>query len=172
MVCESRPFLLRSENLTFANGFRGYNRDMGVPYEILEHPADVGFLAYGATLAELFENSALAMSSLACAPEKIKERLQRQINARGSDIESLLYAWLAEVLAIADSEQLVFRSVSVLELNEPSGRVAGEVRGVAHGERFDRERHAAGTYIKAVTLHQFQVERSGKGFRARVFLDL
>jgi SHS2 domain-containing protein len=145
---------------------------MGVPYEILEHPADVGFLAYGATLAELFENSPLAMCSLACAAEKIEERLQRQINARGSDIESLLYAWLAEVLAIADGDQLVFRRVCVSDLREPSGGVAGEVRGVAHGERFDRERHTAGTYVKAVTLHQFQIERSGKGFRARVFLDL
>ena len=145
---------------------------MGVPYEIVEHPADVGFLAYGATLAEMFENSALAMCSLACAPEKIEERLQRQISVQGPDIESLLYAWLAELLAIADSEQLVFRSVDVSEVKEPSDSATGEVRGVAHGEKFDRERHAAGTYIKAVTLHQFKVEPTTGGFRAQVFLDL
>lgn len=158
--------------MTFPNGFRGYNRVVGVPYEILEHPADVGFLAYGVTLVELFENSALAMCSLACPPEKIEERLQRQVSVTGSDIETLLYAWLAEALAIADGEQLILRRVSVSELKEPSGSATGEVRGVAHGERFDRERHAAGTYIKAVTLHQFQVERTVEGFRARVFLDL
>lgn len=158
--------------MTVQDRFRGYNRVVGAPYEILEHPADVGFLAYGGTLAELFENSALAMCSLACAAEKIEERLQRQVVARASDIESLLYAWLAEVLAIADGEQLVFRRVCVSELKEPSGNAAGEASGVAHGERFDRERHAAGTYIKAVTLHQFQVERTVKGFRAQVFLDL
>jgi SHS2 domain-containing protein len=145
---------------------------MGAPFEVIEHPADVGFLAYGATLVELFENSALAMCSLACAPEKIEERLQRQVSVTGSDIESLLYAWLAEVLAIADGEQLILHRVSVSELKEPSNSVAGEVRGIAHGERFDRERHAAGTYIKAVTLHQFQVERTAEGFLARVFLDL
>jgi SHS2 domain-containing protein len=46
------------------------------------------------------------------------------------------------------------------------------VRGTALGEKFDRERHAAGTYIKAVTLHQFAVERTSEGLRARVFLDL
>lgn len=145
---------------------------MGAPYEILEHPADVGFLAYGTTLAELFENSALAMCSLACPPEKIEEQLQRQISVTGSDIESLLYAWLAEALAVGDSEQLVFRRVSVSELKEPSASVTGEVRGVAHGEKFDRERHAAGTYVKAVTLHQFKIERTTEGFCARVFLDL
>jgi len=169
---ESRLGPLHSDIVAFPRSLRGYNRVVEVPYEILEHPADVGFLAYGATLAELFENAALAMCSLACAPEKIEERMQRKIIARGRDIESLLYAWLAEVLAIADGEQLVFHRVSVSELKEPSDSVAGEARGVAYGERFDHERHAAGTYIKAVTLHQFKVERAAKGFQARVYLDL
>jgi SHS2 domain-containing protein len=141
-------------------------------YEILEHPADVGFLAYGRTLAELFENAALAMCSLACAREKIEEHTQREILSRGADVESLLYAWLAEILAIADAEQFVFRRVVISEMREPQAGKPGEVRGVAYGEKFDRERHAAGTYIKAVTLHQFLVERTPDGFRARVFLDL
>ncbi|HXZ10830.1 MAG TPA: archease [Candidatus Sulfotelmatobacter sp.] len=147
-------------------------RVVNAKYEILEHPADVGFLAYGATLKELFENAALALCSLACEPEKIEERLEREICVRGADIESLLFAWLAEILAIADGEQLVLRRVSATELRKPPPGVAGMARGIAYGEKFDRERHAAGTYIKAVTLHQFAVERTPQGFRARVFLDL
>lgn len=143
-----------------------------VPFEILEHPADVGFLAYGDTLVELFENAALAMCSLACAPEKIEKRERREITASGLGIESLLYAWLTEILAVADAEQLVFCSVKIAELREPYGEIAGEVRGAVHGEKFSRERHAAGTYIKAVTLHQFAVERVPGGHRSRVFLDL
>jgi SHS2 domain-containing protein len=143
-----------------------------VPYEILEHPADVGFLAYGRTLAELFENAALAMCSLACAPEKIEEKLDREITAGGADLDSLLYAWLAEILALADAEQLVFRRGKVIFLREPAPAEPGEVRGMAYGESFDRSRHAAGTYIKAVTLHQFAVELTPNGYRARVFLDL
>ena len=142
------------------------------PYEIIEHPADVGFIAYGRTLSELFENAGLAMCSLACALEKIEERVERRIVARGRDAESLLYAWLAEILAVADGEQLVFRRVTTLHIREPRDGVAGEAHGIAHGEAFDRERHAAGTYIKAVTLHQFAIERAPQGFRARVFLDL
>ena len=141
-------------------------------FEIIEHPADVGFFAYGDTLPALFENAALAMCSLACAPERIEVRANREIVASGADLESLLYAWLAEILAIADADQLVFRRVEVTHLRVPQPRVPGEVRGIAHGEAFDRERHAAGTYIKAVTLHQFTVERTQQGYRARVFLDL
>ena len=141
-------------------------------FEIIEHPADVGFLAYGSTLAELFENAALAMCSLVCAPGKIEERTRREARARGADLESLLYGWLAEILGIADADQLVFRRVEIKVLREPQDSTAGEVRGIAYGEPFDRERHAAGTYIKAVTLHQFLVERTTNGYRARVFLDL
>ena len=143
-----------------------------IAHEIIEHPADVGFLAYGRTLAELVENAALAMCSLTCAPDKIEETTRREIVVRGADLESLLYAWLAEILGIADAEQLVFRRVAISQIKEPQGSAPGEARGIAYGEVFDRERHAAGTYIKAVTLHQFIVERPPDGFRARVFLDL
>jgi SHS2 domain-containing protein len=145
---------------------------VSVPYEILEHPADVGFLAYGRTLAELFENAALALCRLACAPGKIEERLESEIAAQAADPESLLYAWLAEILAVADAEQLVFRRAKVTSLRAPVSGKPGEVRGILYGEKFDRARHAAGTYIKAVTLHQFALEQTAEGFRARVYLDL
>ncbi len=139
---------------------------MRVPFEVIEHPADVGFLAYGDTLADLFANAALAMFSLACALERIEERQKREVEASGTDTESLLYAWLAELLAVADAEQLVFRRVEVTEL------APGRVRGVAYGEKFDKTRHRAGTYIKAVTYHQLRVEQTPEGWRAQVYLDV
>ena len=145
---------------------------VNMPFEILEHPADVGFLAYGETLEKLFENAALALCSIACAQEKIEELEARDICASGADVESLLYSWLTEILAVADAEQLVFRRATISELREPQSGTPGMARGIARGEKFDRDHHAAGTYVKAVTLHQFAVEPTGGGFRARVYLDL
>jgi|SRR5882724_6322972 len=139
---------------------------MARAFEILEHPADVGFLAYGAALKELFANSALAMISLACEVEGVRELEQRKIEASGEDVESLLYAWLAEVLAVMDAERLVLRRAAVTFLDE------GRVRGILYGEPIDRARHRTGVAIKAVTLHQFAVENVDDGWRARVFLDL
>ncbi|HJY87259.1 MAG TPA: archease, partial [Candidatus Acidoferrales bacterium] len=103
---------------------------MPAPFEFLDHPADVGFLACGRTLEELFANAALAMFSLACELDGIEERLRREIEATGADTEALLYAWLAELLAVADAEQLFFRRAEVTAL------VPGSVRGVAYGEKF------------------------------------
>ncbi|HLW97490.1 MAG TPA: archease [Candidatus Acidoferrales bacterium] len=139
---------------------------MARPFEILEHPADVGFLAYGSTLEEMFANAALAMITLACDSETVRETEQRKIEATGEDAESLLFAWLAEILAVMDAERLVLRRVVVEFLDE------GRVRGVAHGEKMDRERHRMGVAIKAVTFHQLAVENIEDGWRARVFLDL
>lgn len=139
-------------------------------FEILEHPADVGFLAYGATLEELFVNSALAMISIGGDLESVRESERRDIEVAGENAESLLYGWLAEILAVMDAERLALRRAEVTELVTKAG--GGRVRGVVYGEPFDRVRHAAGVAIKAVTYHQFAIERTADGWRARVFLDL
>jgi SHS2 domain-containing protein len=136
------------------------------PFEIIEHPADVGFIAYGLTPEELFANAALAMCSLACDVSGIDERERREIEVTGSDRESLLFAWLAEILAISDAEQMFFRRAEVTELTDVS------IRGAVYGEHFDAARHRAGTYIKAVTFHQMRVERAPGGWRAQVYLDV
>ena len=139
---------------------------MRPPFEIIEHPADVGFLAYGSTLEELFANAALAMMSLGYELDAIEERQRREISAEGRDTEELLFEWLSDILAISDAEKLVFRRFEIAELG------AGRIRGAAWGEKFDRARHRAGTYIKAVTYHQLRVEKKDDGWTAQTYLDV
>ncbi len=136
------------------------------PFEILEHPADIGFRAFGKTCEELFENAALALFHLTCGMSAVEERESREITATGKDLETLLYAWLAELLAVAETDRVVFRRVDVTALGEES------VRGTAYGEAYDPVRHEMGTNIKAITFHQFKLEQSPEGWSARVFVDL
>jgi SHS2 domain-containing protein len=137
-----------------------------VPFEILEHPADVGFLAHGRTFEELFANAALAMMSLGWELDAVGEVERREIQAEGEDIESLLFDWLSAILAMADAERLILKRFAVNEFSPQ------HLRGTAWGEAFDKSRHRARTYIKAVTLHQFEVRKSNRGWTARVFLDV
>lgn len=139
---------------------------MPPPFEILEHPADVGFRAFGRTREELYEHAALALFSLSCDLATIVEGESREIEVTGFDEEALLYAWLAELLAVSEGEQLVFSRAQV------SFPASDRVRGTAYGEPFDRARHHSGTHIKAVTYHQLKVENRSDGWRAQVFLDL
>lgn len=138
---------------------------------MIEHPADVGFLAYGRTVEELFSNAALAMLSLAAEPSSIVEQERRELRASGIDLEALLFSWLAEILAVAEAEQLAFRRVEITEL-KLHGSAPGQVRGVAYGEPWNRLRHRPGTYIKAVTYHQLTVQKTPEGWRAQVYLDV
>jgi len=135
-------------------------------FEIVEHPADVGFIAYGKTLGELLENAALAMMSLAGELDGIEERERREIRAAGADNESLLFDWLSEILAVADAEGLALRRAEVTRASE------GAAQGVVYGEEFDKARHRAGTYIKAVTYHQLSIKKMGEGWKATVYLDV
>jgi SHS2 domain-containing protein len=135
-------------------------------FEIVEHPADVGFIAYGGTLGELLENAALAMFSVGCELNGIEERERREIRASGTDNEALLFDWLAEILAVADAEGLAPRRAEVTQVGD------GEAQGVVYGEKFDKARHRAGTYIKAVTYHQLSVKKTGEGWKATVYLDV
>ncbi|HXN25185.1 MAG TPA: archease [Candidatus Dormibacteraeota bacterium] len=141
-------------------------RAMREPFEIVEHPADIGFIAYGGTAEELFANAALALLWLTCELPAVQETVSVDVEVTGTDVESLLFAWLAEVLATADATQLVFRRATVGDICD------GKVRGTLYGESLDRTRHQMKTGIKAVTMHQLRVAETPDGWRAQVFLDV
>jgi len=43
-------------------------------FEIIDHTADIGIIAYGTDIEELFSNAALALFSLITEPESIEEK--------------------------------------------------------------------------------------------------
>ena len=135
-------------------------------FEILEHPADIGFRARGRGREELFENAALAPFSPTCDLQTVKEKESRVVEVSAADSEALLFSWLAELLAVSEGERIVFRRAAV------SAAGAGRVLATVYGETVDRQRHRSGTHIKAVTFHQLRIEESAEGWCAQVFLDL
>lgn len=144
----------------------------GKPYEFLDHPADVGFRAWGRRLEELFANAARALVECGWELEPIRVRRAVPVRAEGHDLESLLYNWLSEILSRMEAESWVFKEFRVPRVRLPVGQGNGEVRGVGRGERFDPARHRGRTYVKAVTYHQLAVERREHGWQATVYLDV
>jgi SHS2 domain-containing protein len=139
----------------------------GAPgFEILEHPADIGFRAFGGTLAELFETAALALLSIACDVEDIEPREAHRLEAAGTDYESLLVSWLNEVLYWFDGKRIAFRQFRVEEI-EPE-----RITAMGWGESRDALRHRARLIVKAATWHQLKVRSSNGGWMAEVFLDV
>ncbi len=135
-------------------------------FEILEHPADIGFRAFGSELPDLFANAALAMLSIAGDPEAAEPRHQYRIAIESGDRESLLVDWLSEVLYWWDGKRVAFREIHITNFTDKS------LEAVALGEPRHAERHRARLIVKAVTYHQLKIEQLPDHWIAEVYLDI
>jgi SHS2 domain-containing protein len=134
---------------------------MDRPFEILEHTADVGFRAWGGTPAELFENAAAALVSF--AEPAGRRDLERTVELTAEDRESLLVAWLSEVLYLLDAGVMTPGWFQVEEAG--AERLRARIGGAAGPGQWR-------LIVKAVTYHQLEVvERNGR-WEASVYLDV
>lgn len=136
------------------------------PFRVLEHTADVGFEAWGATREEVFANAARALEDLTVDLASIEPRREVPIEVEGEDAPSLLVNWLSQILYLFDAEGWVFREFDVRRLEDQ------RLEAVAQGESFDRARHAVKLQVKAITYHQLALDRTAEGWRARVYVDI
>ncbi|MFQ5777749.1 MAG: archease [Terriglobia bacterium] len=151
-------------------------RPQPTSYEFLGHPADVGFVAHGKSLADAFVAAAEAMCDCGWESKGVRARETIDIGVRAATVEDLLFSWLSELLFLSDAERWVFKSFSISRLNAPPKERAPaapwSLEAQARGERFNARRHRARTYIKAVTYHQLAVKQKKQGWQATVYLDV
>jgi len=136
------------------------------PYEYVDHTADVGIVATGASLEEAFGAAGEGLAALLCAPETVEEREGREVAASGPDVEALLVAWLSEINYVFEVDGFAFRTFDALEVGE------GMVRGIGRGEALDLSRHRVGEGVKAVTYHDLEVRQDAGGCSVRVIVDI
>ena len=134
-------------------------------YDILSHTADTAIIAYGATLPELFENAAFGMFDLMVDLAGVRSAASRPVVAAGDDPESLLVAWLSELLVISEADDLVFSWFAVDRLEE------GGVQGSAGGAP-PSGMELRGPPIKGVTYHDLAVVEIPDGWWARLVFDV
>src|SRR5215469_1632208 len=96
-----------------------YDEGMAVrPFDVLEHPADIGFRAFGNDLPELFANAALAMLSIADDPDAAEPREEYRIAVASGDRDALMIDWLSEVLYWFDGKRIAFRDFQITDLTD------------------------------------------------------
>ncbi len=137
-------------------------------YQFFDVTADVGYKAYGHTLAEAFENAALAMFEVITDTDSIGNGIKRKIKVESEDEYALLYDWLSEFLFIMDSEFLVFSSFNVRIDRKGEGYV---LHGTAWGEEFNPKRHEIRNEVKAVTYHRMDIKKN-EFYSVQVILDI
>src|ERR1043166_3511366 len=155
----------RSINVSLKN-------DEGMPYHYLEEigTADIAFEANGRDLPELFSDAADAtMNVMIDNLDAIEPRETRHIELSNDEIDMLLFDFLQELIYFKDAERLLLR-VRDVRIEERDKKYF--LKAEAAGEPLDAARHHQRADVKAVTLHDFSVEKENGGWKARVLLDI
>jgi SHS2 domain-containing protein len=135
-------------------------------FEIIDHVADVGIVAYGTDVEELFSNAALALFSLITEPESIEEKLHLDLEVSSEGRDRLLVEWLNELIYLFDAERILFNRFDIKRLTH------NELKATCYGEGFDPMKHKIKIGVKAATYHMLKLDKNGDGCKAQIILDI
>ena len=120
-------------------------------FKQIDHPSDVGLIAYGRDRQEIFENAALGLFSLMADLQTVEVKQVLDVKIAAGDLDELLVNWLNELIFIAETKKLLCKQFKITRLTEKEleARVGGEM--IAAG------RHTLYQGIKAATYNQLQI---------------
>jgi SHS2 domain-containing protein len=129
--------------------------------------ADCALDVEGDDLGDLFATAARALADLMVDPTTVARDAQRHVRLEAEALDLLLHDWLAELIFVKDSEQLVFPDVAVTVQAAPP---ALEAR--IRGGRIERPYTVLRADPKAVTFHEFTLAPRNGGWHARIVIDI
>lgn len=135
-------------------------------FEFLEHTADEKFRAFGKSLEEAFENSAIATFSVMTDLSELKGERKYEFEIEEENLESLLYSFLGELIFLRDSEEVIFKDFEV-DINENSKY---KLKCVAWADPFNEQ--ISYTDVKAITYNEMKIKETKEGFIIEAVLDI
>ena len=130
-------------------------------FEEIPHTADWSIRVWADDLPALLAESARGMYWLAEAEFVDKSRIQRTFETRGPDSESLLVAFLSELVYYAEQEYAGFDD---FEINIKNDRLKVEMQGAPL--------KSLSKAIKAVTWHKLEIQESVRGLEVEIVFDV
>ena len=139
---------------------------MGKAFKFIDHTADVGIIAYGTDVKELFSNAALALFSLITDTKSIEEKLQRDLEISSENRDNLLVEWLNELIYFFDAEHILFNRFEIENLSH------NWLKAICYGESFNPLRHKIKMGVKAATYHMLKLDKENSGYKAQIIFDI
>ncbi|HDK26426.1 MAG TPA: archease [Candidatus Atribacteria bacterium] len=136
-----------------------------MPYEYIEHTADLGFRVYGETLKELFESAIEAVMESMVERKGSSEKKEMEYSDIADTYEDLLVDLLSEIIFQVEVENKVFVDWNV-EINDK--RIDAQLVY----EEFDPRIHNLKLEIKSVTYHNLKIRKEGKYYIAEIVCDI
>lgn len=134
---------------------------MGMGFEELPHTADCALRVWAPDLASLFAEAALGLNFIGGAHLGRGQRVSRQISIQAADPESLLIAFLSELIYAQEHEALAFDE---FHLRVAAHTLAGKIKG---SKLLSLTRP-----IKAATFHNIQIRETHRGMEVDVIFDV
>jgi SHS2 domain-containing protein len=131
-------------------------------YRVIDHPSDIGIEAYGKDKKELFENAAFGMMELMFDLRASRAETSFDVKVSAGDIESLLIAWLSELIYISDSKHV---SLCRFEVGKMTDK---ELEAKVSGGKIIKTKLS----VKAATYNQLKVAEEKGVWKARVIFDV
>ena len=143
-----------------------------MPYQYLEDVAiaDVAIEAWGPDAETLFTHTSDATLNVMVQDlDTVTARVERSVALESGAFDMLLFNYLQETIFYKDAQRLLLRTKE-LKLTRTEEKFT--LDAVMAGEELDMQRHELVVDVKAVTLHQFRVEKTERGWEAFVILDI
>lgn len=139
-------------------------------YQYLDHEADIGLEASGATLAEALQAGVQGLLDLMVDTRTVCPVSSTPVTVEASDLGALYVALLNAVLAERDLSGQFFHDIEITQVT--ATEKGWHVDGILHGEPAEPDRHEVGTEVKAATYAGLRVVESPSRVALRCVLDI
>jgi len=127
-----------------------------IRWEHFAHEADMGVRGFGESIAEAFEQAALAMTAVITDLEKLQPNEVIDINCEAPDDELLFVDWLNALVYEMSTRNMLFSRFEV--------HIEGQkLTGKAWGEKVDVVRHRPAVEVKGATYTALKVSQNRVG---------
>ena len=132
-----------------------------MPYEELPHTADWCLRVWAGSLPALFAEAARGMNALSGVRLAEGSRARRTFETAAPDPESLLVAFLSELVYAAEQEKLGF-DMFMIDIEGQTLKVEMEGAPLL----------SLNKAIKAVTYHNLQIQQTARGYEIEIVFDV
>lgn len=135
-------------------------------FALFDTKADSGISIWGETRSALFRHAVMGLNHLMFGPSRrlAYTVLQSQpCKIAGHDPESLLVNLLSEIVFLQEERDIEVTDLSEIRLER--GLLTGALFFIAPGRRCLR-------VVKSITYHQLKVQKTPRGWHARLVVDL
>jgi SHS2 domain-containing protein len=141
-----------------------------MPYEYLDHQADLGIRGMGATPQEAFSQGAQAMLTAMANVDFVHPTTEFVQHCAAPDLPTLFVEWLNELLYQREVNDVLFASAQVTHMSESD--TGWVLDGVAKGAPLDLEHHEIYTEVKAATYAGLDCHKEGDLWIVQCVIDL